>query len=194
MLFLHYARYIYVSRLSIKLLEGGFDLKEHFHALRRYHFMEIADWADLFVTSLWHHVRLVFSFLPSIIRLINQHLFILCWHLIYYIFHIKQKWYFTEADQKIPEIQGLLESSIQRSSCERDHNKDRLYVYVKSQNRAPFPTTTLGNSPTSQSFGFVLSPQCFSNWIRIFHEWLVFVHQSLKSLTCALQGSIHLIL
>lgn len=147
---------------------------------------------------LLHHFGIMcvlcFPFFPSIIRLINQHLFILCWHLIYYICHIKQKWYFTEADQKIPEIQGLLESSIQRSSCERDHNKDRLYVYVKSQNRAPFPTTTLGNSPTSQSFGFVLSPQCFSNWIRIFHEWLVFVHQSLKSLTCELQGSIHLIL
>ncbi|XP_057549547.1 uncharacterized protein LOC130827727 isoform X1 [Amaranthus tricolor] len=109
-------QYIYVSRLSIKLLQEGFDLHEHFHALRRYHFMEIADWADLFVTSLWHH-----------------------------------RLYFTEVDQKIPEIQGLLESSIQRSSCERDRNKDRLYVYVKNPNKTPFSATALG----LHSFDFI---------------------------------------
>ncbi|KAH9605327.1 hypothetical protein KSS87_020530 [Heliosperma pusillum] len=43
-------------------------------------------------------------------------------------------------DKKIPEIQGLLESSIQRSSCERDRNKDRLYVYVKDSSQAPVST------------------------------------------------------
>lgn len=50
------ARYKYVSKLTIKLLEEGFDLQEHLLALRRYHFMELADWADLFIMSLWHHV------------------------------------------------------------------------------------------------------------------------------------------
>ncbi|KAL0713787.1 hypothetical protein Bca4012_020765 [Brassica carinata] len=44
-----------ISKLAIKLLEEGFGLQEHPLALRRYHFMELADWADVFVVSLWHH-------------------------------------------------------------------------------------------------------------------------------------------
>ena len=56
MLFLKNARYKYVSKLTIKLLEEGFDLQEHLLALRHYHFMELADWTDLFIKSLWHHV------------------------------------------------------------------------------------------------------------------------------------------
>lgn len=60
--FLNNARYKYVSKLTIKLLEEGFDLQEHFLALRRYHFMELADWADLFVMSLWNHVFLSSNF------------------------------------------------------------------------------------------------------------------------------------
>ncbi|XP_057956220.1 uncharacterized protein LOC131149621 [Malania oleifera] len=48
-------QYKCVSKLTIKLLEEGFDLQEHLLALRRYHFMELADWADLFIMSLWHH-------------------------------------------------------------------------------------------------------------------------------------------
>ncbi|KAM2941635.1 hypothetical protein COP2_030848 [Malus domestica] len=39
-------QYKYVSKLTIKLLEEGFELQEHLLALRRYHFMELADWAD----------------------------------------------------------------------------------------------------------------------------------------------------
>ena len=50
------ARYTYVSKFTVKLLEEGFDLQGHLLALRRYHFMEIADWADSFITSLWNHV------------------------------------------------------------------------------------------------------------------------------------------
>ncbi|XP_074273852.1 uncharacterized protein LOC141597333 [Silene latifolia] len=110
-------QYHYVSRFCIRLLEGGFALQEHFCALRRYHFLEIADWADLFISSLWLH----------------------------------RKWYPTEADKKIPEIQGLLESSIQRSSCERDHNKDRLYVYVKDSSQTPVSTPGVG----LHSFDFI---------------------------------------
>ncbi|CAK9149455.1 unnamed protein product [Ilex paraguariensis] len=89
-------QYRYLSTVTIKLLEEGFSLREHLLALRRYHFMEFADWADSFIMSLWNH-----------------------------------KWYATEAEKRIPEIQGFLELSVQRSSCESDLNKDRLYVYMK---------------------------------------------------------------
>ncbi|KAA8543954.1 hypothetical protein F0562_021869 [Nyssa sinensis] len=102
-------QYRYVSKLTIKLLEEGFDLQEHLLALRRYHFMEFADWADLFIMALWHH-----------------------------------KWYATEADQRISETQGLLELSVQRSSCERDHNKDRLFVYTKGHGMMPLSTSAIG--------------------------------------------------
>ncbi|PPD69323.1 hypothetical protein GOBAR_DD33802 [Gossypium barbadense] len=46
---------ILLHKLTIKILEEGFDLQEHLLALRRYHFMELADWADLFIMSLSHH-------------------------------------------------------------------------------------------------------------------------------------------
>jgi hypothetical protein len=52
------ARYNYVSKLIINVLEEAFKLQEHLLALRRYHFMELADWADLFILSLWRHVFL----------------------------------------------------------------------------------------------------------------------------------------
>ncbi|CAL9247900.1 unnamed protein product [Arabidopsis halleri] len=101
-------QYNFVSKLAIKLLEEGFGLQEHLLALRRYHFMELADWADVFVVSLWHH-----------------------------------KWLVTEADKRIAEIQGFLESSIQRSSCERDICKDRLFLY-KRQGTMHIPPSTIG--------------------------------------------------
>ncbi|XP_065865805.1 uncharacterized protein [Euphorbia lathyris] len=101
-------QYCYVSKLAIKLLEG-FDLHEHFLALRRYHFMELADWVDLFIKSLSHH-----------------------------------NWHALEADQRVSEIQGFLEMSVQRSSCERDPNKDRLFVHIKENTRLPLSTTSIG--------------------------------------------------
>ncbi|EOA23415.1 hypothetical protein CARUB_v10016596mg [Capsella rubella] len=101
-------QYNFVSKLSIKLLEEGFGLQEHLLALRRYHFMELADWADVFVVSLWHH-----------------------------------KWIVTDADKRIAEIQGFLESSIQRSSCEQDTCKDRLYLY-QGQGTLHLPASTTG--------------------------------------------------
>lgn len=78
--FLNYARYKYVSNFTIKLLEEGFDLQGHLLSLRHYHFMELADWADSFITSLWNHVcsftfedyvchQVVLSFLWIISRL-----------------------------------------------------------------------------------------------------------------------------
>ncbi|KAL3850233.1 hypothetical protein ACJIZ3_012115 [Penstemon smallii] len=89
-------QYKFLSKLTIKLLIEGFKLQEHFLALRCYHFMEVADWADLFIMSLWH-----------------------------------RKWHVNEVDKRMPEIQGVLELSVQRSSCEGDPNKDRLFVYLK---------------------------------------------------------------
>ncbi|CAN1171095.1 hypothetical protein LINPERHAP1_LOCUS33276 [Linum perenne] len=50
-------QYKYVSKLVIKLLEEGFDLRVHLQAMRRYFFMESADWADLFLLSLQDHHR-----------------------------------------------------------------------------------------------------------------------------------------
>ncbi|KAL5576039.1 hypothetical protein UlMin_017738 [Ulmus minor] len=102
-------QYKYISKLTIKLLEEEFDLQEHLLALRRYHFMEFADWADLFIMSLWHH-----------------------------------KWSVTEAEQRLPEIQGFLELSIQRSSCEYDRNKDKLYVYIKGHDTMHLSTSPIG--------------------------------------------------
>lgn len=63
---LNFARYRYVSKLTIKVLEEGFDLHGQLLALRRYHFMELADWVDLFIMSLWHHVSLFFWFYPKV--------------------------------------------------------------------------------------------------------------------------------
>ncbi|OMO71121.1 Spc97/Spc98, partial [Corchorus capsularis] len=102
-------QYNYVSKLTIKFLEEGFDLQEHLLALRRYHFMELADWADLFIMSLSRH-----------------------------------KWCITEVDRRLSEIQTLLELSVQRSSCEKDHHKDRLVVYAKGRGLMPLSTSTIG--------------------------------------------------
>lgn len=49
-------RYDYISRFAVKMLEKGFDLQGHLSALKRYYFMELADWADSFILSLWHQV------------------------------------------------------------------------------------------------------------------------------------------
>ncbi|GMP91834.1 hypothetical protein CsSME_00042339 [Camellia sinensis var. sinensis] len=150
--------YRYVSKLTIKLLEEGFDLQEHLLALRRYHFMELADWADLFIMSLWHH-----------------------------------KWYVTEAERKVSEIQGLLEMSVQRSSCERDHYKDRLFVYMKGNGNGmmPLSTSTIGvDSFDFLGLGYrvdwpvsiVLTPGALKIYAQIF-SFLIRVKLAVFSLT-----------
>ncbi|MCD7455651.1 hypothetical protein HAX54_029044 [Datura stramonium] len=113
-------QYKYLSKLTIKLLEEGFSLQEHLLALRRYHFMELADWAHLFVISLQHH-----------------------------------KWYTIEAEKRISEIQGILELSVQRSSCEGDPYKDRLYVYVKGSNMTNISVSARGTFYGIYSFDFL---------------------------------------
>ncbi|KAL3653266.1 hypothetical protein CASFOL_002947 [Castilleja foliolosa] len=101
--------YKYLSKLTIRLLIEGFKLQEHLQSLRCYHFMELADWADLFIMSLWH-----------------------------------RKWHVSEVDKRIPEIQGALELAVQRSSCEGDPNKDRLYVYWKGEGITHLSVSAMG--------------------------------------------------
>ncbi|XP_023748929.1 uncharacterized protein LOC111897208 isoform X1 [Lactuca sativa] len=160
-------QYIYVSKLTIKLLEEGFSLQEHLLALRRYHMMESADWADLFIVSLWQH-----------------------------------KWYATEADKRVSEIQGLLELSVQRSSCERDHYKDRLFVYMKEQGSTSLPGFATGiQSFNVLGLGYrvdwpvsiVLTPAALKIYAQIF-SFLIQVKLALSSLTeiwCSFKEFMH---
>ncbi|XP_071730838.1 uncharacterized protein [Rutidosis leptorrhynchoides] len=160
-------QYTYVSKLTIKLLEEGFSLQEHLLALRRYHMMESADWADLFIMSLRHH-----------------------------------KWYATEADKSISEIQGLLELSLQRSSCERDRYKDRVFVYMKEQGSSALPGFANGiQSFNALGLGYrvdwpvsiVLTPGALKIYAQIF-SFLLQVKLALSSLTevwCSFKEFIH---
>ncbi|KAL6338097.1 hypothetical protein AAG906_010665 [Vitis piasezkii] len=162
-------QYKYVSKLTIKLLEEGFDLQEHFLALRRYHFMELADWADLFIMSLWNH-----------------------------------RWNVTEADQRLSEIQGLLELSLQRSSCERDLKKDKLFVYMKGHAMAPLSTFSTGvHSFSFLGLGYrvdwpisiILTPGALKIYADIF-SFLIQVKLAAFSLTdvwCSLKDLMHLV-
>ncbi|KAL5765353.1 hypothetical protein ACOSP7_015970 [Xanthoceras sorbifolium] len=162
-------QYNYVSKLTIKLLEEGFDLHGHLLALRRYHFMELADWADLFIMSLWRH-----------------------------------KWCVTEADHRVSEIQGFLELSVQRSSCERDHYKDRLFVYMKGHETLPLSTSATG----VRSFDFlglgyrvdwpvsiVLTPRALKIYADIF-SFLIQLKLAVFSVNdvwCSLKDLMHLV-
>lgn len=57
-----------------------------------------------------------------------------------------QKWSVTEANERLSEIQGLLESSIQKSSCEQDSHKDMLFVYMKGLGKLPLSASAIGTS------------------------------------------------
>ncbi|KAI5423592.1 uncharacterized protein LOC127076879 isoform X1 [Lathyrus oleraceus] len=160
-------QYNYVSKLIINVLEEAFKLQEHLLALRRYHFMELADWADLFILSLWRH-----------------------------------KWSVTEANERLPEIQGLLELSIQKSSCEQDTNKSRLFVYMKGHGKLPLSASAIG----VRSFDFlglgyhvdwplciILTPAALKIYADIF-SFLIQVKLALFSLTdvwCSLKDMAH---
>ncbi|KAG2375414.1 uncharacterized protein HKW66_Vig0164320 [Vigna angularis] len=149
-------QYNYVSKLTISVLEEAFKLQDHLLALRRYHFMELADWADLFILSLWHH-----------------------------------KWSVTEANERLSEIQGLLELSIQKSSCEQDSHKDMLFVYMKGHGKLPLSASAIG----VRSFDFlglgyhvhwplsiVLTPAALKIYADIF-SFLIQVKLAIFSLT-----------
>ncbi|KAK9066272.1 hypothetical protein SSX86_013593 [Deinandra increscens subsp. villosa] len=159
-------QYTYVSKLTIKLLEEGFCLQQHLLALRRYHMMESADWADLFIISLWQH-----------------------------------KWYATEANKRISEIQGLLELSVQRSSCEKDHYKDRVFVYMKEQDSSLSKFSTGIQSFNGLGLGYkvdwpvsiVLTPGALKIYAQIF-SFLIQVKLASSSLTdvwCSFQEFIN---
>ncbi|XWS73775.1 hypothetical protein CRYUN_Cryun02cG0158200 [Craigia yunnanensis] len=154
-------QYNYVSKLTIKLLEEGFDLQEHLLALWRYHFMELADWADLFIMSLSQHI----------------------------------------GDS---EIQGLLELSVQRSSCAKDHHKDRLFVYAKGHGMMALSTSTIGvHSFDFLGLGYrvdwpvsiILTPGALKIYADIFN-FLIQLKLAMFSLTdvwCSLKDVLHLI-
>ncbi|TYK01480.1 Gamma-tubulin complex component 6 [Cucumis melo var. makuwa] len=62
-----------------------------------------------------------------------------------YCYSLKaQKWCVIEADSKLQDIHSYLELSVQKSSCEHDHNKDRLFVYIKEQCTLPLSKATIG--------------------------------------------------
>lgn len=65
--------------------------------------------------------------------------------ILFLFFHSKsQKWCVAEPDQRLSEIQGFLELSVQRSSCGRDRYKDRLFVYMKGHQTMPLSTSMIG--------------------------------------------------
>lgn len=113
-------QYRCISKFTVKLLEEGFGFQKHLLALRRYFFMEVADWADGFLMSLCEH-----------------------------------KWSPTGTHQRLLEVQALLESALQRSSCEGDECEERLYIYIKLAGSVPqtekWPSR-LPNNPDTSSF------------------------------------------
>ncbi|KAI3450111.1 hypothetical protein Pfo_006776 [Paulownia fortunei] len=157
-------QYTYLSKLTIKLLIEGFKLQEHLQSLRCYYFMELADWADLFIMSLWH-----------------------------------RKWHVNEVDKKIPEIQGVLELAVQRSSCEGDPNKDRLYVYLKGDGIRHLSASAMGiHSFDFLGLGYridwpvsiILTPAALKIYSEIFN-FLIQVKLAVFSLSdawCTLKG------
>uniref|UniRef100_A0A0E0H4H7 Gamma-tubulin complex component n=1 Tax=Oryza nivara TaxID=4536 RepID=A0A0E0H4H7_ORYNI len=100
---------IAIDNFTMKLLEDGFDLCGHLQALRRYHFMELADWADSFIVSIY-----------------------------------KKKWSFVKSEHKRAEIQRLLDLALQRSSCDSDPYKERLFVYMNEQPVVSLKASTCG--------------------------------------------------
>ncbi|MCL7025357.1 hypothetical protein MKW94_007034 [Papaver nudicaule] len=163
-------QYKYVSSITIKLLEEGFALREHLLALRRYHFMEFADWADLFIMSLCRH-----------------------------------KWYAADGNKRISEIQGLLDTAVQRSSCEGDSYKERLFVYIKGHDMMPLPNSTFAGVHAFDfiALGFrvnwpiniVLTPSALKIYAEIF-SFLIQVKLAVFSLTdvwCLLKDLVKLV-
>ncbi|KAI3989903.1 hypothetical protein MKX01_040873 [Papaver californicum] len=163
-------QYKYVSSITIKLLEEGFALREHLLALRRYHFMEFADWADLFIMSLRSH-----------------------------------KWYAADGNKRISEIQGLLDTAVQRSSCEGDPYKERLFVYIKGHDVMPLSNSTFAGVHAfdfialgfrvSWPINIVLTPSALKIYAEIF-SFLIQVKLAVFSLTdvwCLLKDLVKLV-
>lgn len=57
-----------------------------------------------------------------------------------------QKWSFVKSEHKRAEIQGLLDLALQRSSCDSDPYKERLFVYMNEQPVVSLKASTCGNN------------------------------------------------
>ena len=44
-----------------------------------------------------------------------------------------QKWSFVKSEQKRAVIQGIMNLALQRSSCDSDPYKERLFIYIREQ-------------------------------------------------------------
>ncbi|XP_059063441.1 uncharacterized protein LOC131067952 isoform X4 [Cryptomeria japonica] len=115
-------QYQCISDFTVKLLEEGFGFQKHLLALRRYFFMEVADWADGFVTSLCQH-----------------------------------KWSPAGSHQRLLEVQAMLESALQRSSCEGDEYDDQLYIYIKDAGGMPHSENSLHVLPISTGASYFIN-------------------------------------
>ena len=56
-----------------------------------------------------------------------------------------QKWLFVKSEQKRAEIQGLLDLALQRSSCDTDPYKERLFIYMNDQPGISLAASGCGN-------------------------------------------------
>lgn len=120
-------QYRCISDFTVKLLEEGFGFQKHLLALRRYFFMEVADWADGFVTSLCQH-----------------------------------KWSPAGSHQRLLEVQAMLESALQGSSCEGDEYDDQLYIYIKDAGGVSHTENSLRISLNSTDASYFINTNCIN--------------------------------
>eukprot|EP01018_Ginkgo_biloba_P010463 Gb_28790 [translate_table: standard] len=118
-------QYQCISKFTVKLLEEGFGLHGHLLALRRYFFMEVADWADAFIMSLCQH-----------------------------------KWSPMGSHQRLLEVQAMLESALQRSSCEGDECQERLHIYIKVAGGLPQTENSQSCLPAAISASSFVDANC----------------------------------
>lgn len=57
-----------------------------------------------------------------------------------------QKWFSVKSEQKRAEIQGLLDLALQRSSCDTDPYKEKLFIYMKEQPGISVAASEHGNN------------------------------------------------
>ena len=57
-----------------------------------------------------------------------------------------QKWFSVKSEQKRAEIQGLLDLALQRSSCDTDPYKEKLFIYMKEQPVISVAASEQGNN------------------------------------------------
>ncbi|XP_065028495.1 uncharacterized protein LOC135651869 isoform X1 [Musa acuminata AAA Group] len=89
-----------------------------------------------------------------------------------------KKWSVAEPEKKVAEMQGILELSLQRSSCETDQYKERLYVYMNGQSIVPVSNSSAGlNIFDFMLLGYkvdwpikiIVTPAALNIYAEIFH-------------------------